>query len=243
MSYDQETKKDEKPSIPRFGVIEKAWEWQWALKFSCVVLFVDIALLLREHHGLLFWTDESLNLWRDFGFRVAAAMSFCLLASIGFPTIFAVFQGIAWKLISSFPKTFGYEFREPFYGEVPAERVRKLALRQHDEFLMRRYEEHQRNRQQVNEERRTIGGLVASVMFLSIVDFYLSSPNGQGVSLMWELLSFTGIWGKSLSMIALICAFCVVCLAWFSQPISDYIYYPPLYDELHKDDPIHYGRD
>jgi hypothetical protein len=54
MAKDEASQSDTKTSLGNgLSLIEKTWEWSWVMRVTTIVLFVDIALILKSGRGLL----------------------------------------------------------------------------------------------------------------------------------------------------------------------------------------------
>lgn len=73
MAGEEKSKDSAKEGLPHLSLMEKAWDAQWVMRFVCIVLFIDGALVLKGGSGLLQWSTSTDKLWQDLGFLVVAA--------------------------------------------------------------------------------------------------------------------------------------------------------------------------
>lgn len=126
------------------SALEKAWDFHWAMRFVSVVLFLDIALLIRTRTPLVEWTTSSDALLADLGFLAVTAASFALVVSFVLPLLTEIVRGIGTRLRMAFPKLLGDAYTPPSRGSgyVWANDLLDLALKENSDFLLSWYQRH-----------------------------------------------------------------------------------------------------
>ncbi|MCC4607831.1 hypothetical protein LL967_08095 [Xanthomonas campestris pv. zinniae] len=57
MAKTEDSKQDSKDTgLSHLSLMDKAWDFQWVLRSSCIVLFIDAALVFKGGKGLLYWS-------------------------------------------------------------------------------------------------------------------------------------------------------------------------------------------
>ncbi|MEN9133835.1 hypothetical protein [Xanthomonas euvesicatoria] len=177
MAGEEKSKDSAKEGLPHLSLMEKAWDAQWVMRFVCIVLFIDGALVLKGGSGLLQWSTSTDKLWQDLGFLVVAAASFGLLVSFVLPTLGIFLCWIGYHSRRLARHVLEVEDRDDFggaYGHVDAHRFHVYALEKESDFLLRMYENAWRREVQRREELDQIGNLVFATAFLAVADGLLA---------------------------------------------------------------------
>lgn len=228
----EHTQKNQEPSPPvSIGLIEKAWEWKWAVRLAYLVLFLDIALLLRKLPGVLEMSISLERVWANFGYLLTAACSFGLIVSFGIPALAFALRQIFSLVGAAIPDGL-FEIRTERYqrpsGYVSLHQLHKHALRQNSDFLMKLYEERSAKIEEAREQREQIGMLFFGMTLLCILDWNLGSNSSTG-ALVQVFLSHTD---DKVGIAAVVGVLALLRWAWFPARETNWAYYPPLHDEL-----------
>ncbi|QNH19714.1 hypothetical protein HEP73_00612 [Xanthomonas sp. GW] len=228
MAKTEDSKEGSKNSgLSHLSLMDKAWDSQWVMRFSCIVLFVDAALVLKGGKGLLQWSATTEKLWQDVGFLIVAAAAFGLLASFVLPTL-AYF--VRW-LVLLFPGVASFDDSGRLPGCVSAGDFRDYALKRESEFLLRMYDEAWREWLRHRSERDEMGNLVFVTVVMAIADGMLALLYLDGRSLVHDALVQLGDGAWLLVPLLLTGAFLLLSKTWFAADRPVVIYYPPLYWE------------
>ncbi|MCC4113900.1 hypothetical protein LLG90_00895 [Aromatoleum toluclasticum] len=217
------------------GVLERAWDAQWALRLICVVLFFDMAMLLRIRRGLWQWSDGGKELLSDVGWLALTFVAFSFAAAIGIPVLLLKLRQLSVIVMGWLPAfltapTDRFEGRP--LGYAPAGKVRDLALREKDDFLLRIYEAHEREKKTGRLSQERAGELTAAALLAALADWLLGQWIHGGISLIGVIVEALADWAAIVTAIILLCAGVILKWAWFSPYSPDLIYYPPLDREL-----------
>ena len=228
----EHTQKNQETSPPvSIGLIEKAWEWKWAVRLAYLVLFLDIALLLRKLPGVLEMSISLERVWANFGYLLTAACSFGLIVSFGIPALAIALREILSLIGSAIPYSL-FDIRAERYerpdGCVSLHQLHKHALRQNSEFLMKLYEKRSAEIEEAREQREQIGMLFFGMTLLCILDWSLGTNDSTG-SLVQVFLAHTN---DNVGIAAVLAVLALLRWAWFPAWKINWAYYPPLHDEL-----------
>jgi hypothetical protein len=234
MSEAEHNKPDtSKPGLTSgFGIIEKIWEWSWALRFSSIVLFVDIALILRSGEGVLNWsTAGHEKLLGNLGLLAASVAVFGLFVAILLPVL-EVFAQFIFRLFHKLvPSPIDErEYQRP-HGCVLAHKVRNRALRDKDDFMMSEYRRHKAKKDSDQAFRNQVGRLTFGALLLAAIDIMLTVIGHAEPSLIYSAIQYTGDYGILMAGLVLIGGIGLLNAVWFKFPQLDWMYYPPLADE------------
>lgn len=225
--------------------LEKAWEWNWVLRFSHLILFVDLALLLRGGHGLLEWSVTSESWMESLSFLFVSMAAFGLMASFLIPLAAQITQSVLGIIIYSVPWA-RWMLATPRVSSKPSGSVRPwyvydLALREQNTFLLSLYEAHMREREQAEQERQQIGNLIFGVILLAVVDGLAPIWGYEDSSLIATAFMRLGEGGVWMAMVVVLASGAAIKWAWYSDRDSGWIYYPPLCRELESRDSARAG--
>lgn len=234
MSEAEHNKPDaSKPGLTSgFGIIEKIWEWSWALRFSSIVLFVDIALILRSGEGILNWsTAGHEKLLSNLGLLAASVAVFGLFVAILLPVLEIFVQSIfrlSRKLVPSSSDERDYQRPRDC---VLAFKVRERALRDKDEFMMIEYRRHIVKKDSDQAFRNQVGRLTFGALFLAVIDIMLPVFGYAETSLISSAIQYTGDYGLMIAALVVLGGIGLLNSVWFKFPQLDWMNYPPLADE------------
>jgi hypothetical protein len=216
------------------SLIEKSWEWNWVLRVTTVVLFLDIALIVKSGHGLLAWDKASELLVRNLGFLAATGVAFGMLVALVLPLssmVLREFLGLGiWKVLWWFRRR-DDRYRSP-RGCVLSGALREKALREHSDFLLRLYERHRSDEQMYEQARQTQADLLFGFLCLVSFDTWLALSGRASTSLAFSMVEACGENGAGLAILLGAAIVCILIQLWFPERDLGWIYYPPLADEI-----------
>ncbi|OAX67018.1 hypothetical protein A6R71_16730 [Xanthomonas translucens pv. arrhenatheri] len=210
--------------------MDKAWDFHWVLRFSCIVLFIDAALVLKGGKGLLYWSAKTESLLQDLGFLLVATAAFGILVSFALPTLAYFVRLILWRFASVAAPDRG----ERSAGDVPAERLRERALERESDFLLRLYEQSLKQRGRERADLENWGNLVFATVAIAIADGALPLIYADAGSLVHDALAPLGDWGWKLAGLLLLVACTFLRITWFAPERPHVVFYPPLDKELRE---------
>lgn len=217
------------------GVLERAWDAQWALRLICVVLFFDMAMLLRARRGLWQWADGGKELLNDVGWLAVAFVAFSFAAAIVIPILVLMLRQLSANVMGWLP-TFLVAPTDRSDGRplgyAPAGKVRDLALHEKDDFLLRMYEVHEQKKRAGRLSLERVGELTAAALLVALADWLLAQWKPGGISLIGVIVEALAGWASLAITVILLCAGFILKWAWFPPYSPDLIYYPPLDREL-----------
>ncbi|MEL1266394.1 hypothetical protein [Pseudoxanthomonas putridarboris] len=221
------------------NALEKAWEWEWALRLIGIVLFIDAAMVVRSQHGLLDWPSGNESILNSLGLLLIAIAGFSVAVAIAMPVLFEMFRRAMWSILAALPSfpSSRERHQQPYQrplGWAPARKLRDRALRDKDEFLLDLYNKHESGRRERERERERIGDLTASVVLLASIDGWVGYRLEAADSVVSAAVAFMGIWVAPAILLLSTSVFALLKASWFSLSTADVIYYPPLDDELRK---------
>ncbi|MBL5862106.1 hypothetical protein JBO49_15930 [Serratia fonticola] len=215
-----------------FGIIEKIWEWSWALRFSSIVLFVDIALILRSGEGMLNWsTAGHEKLLGNLGLLAASVAVFGLFVAILLPVLELLVQSICHFFSGLVPSSFNERDYQRPIGCVLAHKVRERALRDKDDFMMSEYRRHKAKKDSDQAFRNQVGRLTFGALLLAVIDIMLPVVGHAETSLISSAIQYTGDYGLMIAGLVVLGGIALLNAVWFKSPQLDWMYYPPLADE------------
>ena len=214
------------------GLLDRAWTSQWALRLVCLVLFLDMALMLRVGRGLWQWSAGDRALLSDVGWLALVVVAFSLTVAIVIPVVLILLRQLGTPIVywlSSLTFAIGATERpyQRSLGYVPTRALRDLALCEKDAFLIRLYEEHVQAREAERASREQAGELTAAAILTVLLDCLIAQPTG-GTGLIGATYGALGNWAHFVTVAVLLCAGLIMKWAWFTHTEPDCIYYPPL---------------
>ncbi|MGQ0697505.1 MAG: hypothetical protein ACT4PZ_04610 [Panacagrimonas sp.] len=219
------------------GVLERAWEIQWALRALCLVLFVDAVMLVRNKHGLLQWSTNDMALLSDLGLIAVLVAAFSFTVAIVAPFIVIVLRplgAMVWGWMPAFLRSSDDRpFQRPL-GRVPACAFRDLALHQNSDFLLRIYEAEQKIRLSDRLTRERIGQLMAATLLAALADWLFARSISGGIGLVGAFVDVLGAWAPEVIGAMLLYVGAALKWAWFPEVQPELIYDPPLDQELRE---------
>ncbi|PBK03614.1 hypothetical protein CNQ84_13625 [Pseudomonas abyssi] len=223
------------------GLLERAWSAHWALRLLCVILFLDIAMMLRTGRGLWEWSPADMALFQDVGFVAILVAAFSLTVAIVIPVVLVLLRYVGaiamYGLSCIFP--FLASTDQPYnrsLGYVPAQTLRNQALREGDDFLFRLYREHEQARAAGQASREQTGKLTAAATLVVLLDWGVAQWLQNKASLVHSTYEVLGSWASSITLALLICVGFIIKWAWFTSAPPDVIYHPSMDYELREDE-------
>ncbi|WP_045761951.1 hypothetical protein [Xanthomonas albilineans] len=235
MASAEDPKESANDRLSHLSLMEKAWEGQMVMRFVCIVLFVDAALVLKGGSGLLQWSTSTDKLWQDLGFLVVAAATFGLLVSFVLPALCHLVRWIGYHIRCIADRIFEFDSRDDFYeayGFVSAHVFRDYALEKESELLLRMYDDAWLRWLMRRTELDQVGNLIFTTTFLAVADALLAFVHPEGRSLVHDALAPLGDKGVALGSLLLVVAGFILDETWGAPDPPIRVYYPPLYLKL-----------
>lgn len=219
------------------GVLDRAWDAHWALRLACLILFLDMAMMLRVGRGLCQWSAGDGSLLNDIGGIALTLVAFSTGVAIVIPVVVYALRDLFTAIWMQWPVWFAASDDRPYQrplGYVPATAFHKLALRERDSFLLRIYEAHEHGKSMARKLRVRSAELTAAALLTALADWILARHVPGGVGLIGALVDALSSWSSIVVPGVVLCAGLILKWAWFSEVPPDLIYYPPLDDELRR---------
>jgi len=220
------------------GIIERAWDAQWALRLTCILLFFDIAMLMHFQRGLWQWADIDKSLVNNVGWLAATFVGLSLVVAIVTPVVLTAFKQIFLLVVyhvwdryfdsstdQSSSQSSGYVTTHTFYT---------FALQEKDDFLWRIYQEHKRNNEESQSLRQSVAQLTATALIASLIDWWYGHITPDGHSVIGVLFDFLGSSAVIVTLIVVMCAIAILKWAWAPSYRPSVIYYPPLASRIRE---------
>lgn len=217
------------------GLIEKAWQWRWAVRLAHAVLFADIVLGLSGLEGLLQFSLYDGAIYQNFGVICVAVCAFGLFVCFALPVMAFVARHLIFflRIYIPWPSFFiseKYDSRP--LGYVLVSELRDRALSEQSTFLFSIYEKHMSTEHKTSQHREQVGILTFGLLILGIVDQYLPNTGITNSTLITQALSISGDWGLGLWGTSICLLIVWLYSAWFPEWQVRWAYYPPLYREI-----------
>ncbi|MGX9936618.1 hypothetical protein ACVFVO_14610 [Advenella kashmirensis] len=230
---------DSSPTVLEKGIelLERPWTAQWALQMTCLILFVDIAMILHFNKGISQWSEISPPPQSDIGWIALTIVAFSLFAGIIIPALSILLSQIIHQIIIWMPNFFSssdYSYQR-HSGNVPVGAFRDLALLEKNEFLYRLYEIHQQKQSYWRKSRKQLGNYTITVAIAALADWLTFSGN-DSVSLINALIQLFGSSAGLFISVIILSILSMLKWAWFPPYTPEEIYYPPLDQELRKEE-------
>lgn len=225
-----------KPSIPAgLGIIEKAREIRWTLQIAAAVLFADLLLVWWTGNNITQWSTSADQLMGNSGFLVTGTLAFAVLMSIVLPLVGELFRLALWELIIEVPWP-SWMLSERDYrrqvGMVYPHELHDHALKKGDKLLLDIYTDHEHRMSTQESEKMVMAQMVFALLVLGGVDFFASELGFHGRTMLQEWIFLFGRVGEITIALGLVLAMTALKKMWFSLDSTDWIYYPPLYEEI-----------
>lgn len=218
-------------------MLDRAWDAQWALRLTCLVLFLDMAMMLRTGRGLWQWSDGDRALLGDVGWIALTLVGFSFAVAIVMPVALTLLRIVSVTVLGWLPDFLTASDNRRYQrrlGCAPVREFHDLALREKDEFLFRMYQAHQREKRAARQSRERAGELTAAALLVALADWLVALWMPDGVGVVGAIVGALGEWAFIVVLVVLLCAGSIVKLAWFADTPPDEIYYPPLDRELRE---------
>ncbi len=219
------------------GVLDRAWDAQWALRLICLVLFLDMAMMLRTGRGLWQWSDGDRALLGDVGWIALILVGFSFVVAIVIPVVLNLLRLMSMIILGWLPDFPAAPDNRPYQrrlGCAPAREFHDLALGEKDEFLYRLYQADQREKRAESQSRERAGGLTAAALLVALADWLVARRMPDGIGVVDAIVGALGDWAFIIVPVVLLCAGAIVKWAWFADTPPNEIYYPPLDRELRE---------
>ncbi|WP_175950728.1 hypothetical protein [Burkholderia sp. BCC0405] len=230
----EEGKERESPPPMVLGYLQKAWEWQWALRLTYLLLFADLALLFSGRHGLLHFSIGRDSLSESASFLCLSITAFGLIASICIPTLAYVIRGFFAEIFHAIPSRWTAAFHdEPCWnrpkGCVTLLELRTSALEEKSDFLHRLYEKYDHQHTEARKQRNQAGNLIFGVLLLMLLDGMGGLDDSTDESIVGALMNAFHPWSGAFAWTIVILGLMALKWAWRENYRHEWIYYPPLY--------------
>ncbi|NYT62856.1 hypothetical protein H0A66_11075 [Alcaligenaceae bacterium] len=222
------------------GVLDRSWDAQWALRLICLVLFLDMAMIMRTERGLWQWLPEDKALLSDVGWIALTVVSFSTIFAIVMPVILTLLQQLVfalWHLVPSFH--FLTRSEAPYrrsLGNVPIYKFHDLALSERDEFLYQLYKAERQRKDAIRRSRIRDGELTATALVAALADWLIAHQWQGSIGVISGLSSFLGDYALFVLTIVLLSGLIMLKWAWFPPYKPDEIYFPPLDRQLREEE-------
>lgn len=236
---DQNKDSQPKQALPSgWALIEKAQELRWTLQLAVAVLFADMMLVWHTGHGIAQWSTSIDKLLADSGVLVTGMLAFGVLMSIVMPLAGTLSRWAIWQLTFAIPWPSGMRSlrdyrRKP--GMVCASELLDHALAKGDKLLLDMHSAYEQ-RKSANESANLVTGqAIFSVLVLGALNYFAQALGIHGTTLTQTLGELLGQSAEIVSAAGFWLAILILKGTWFSDRDLDWIYYPPLYDEIEKE--------
>lgn len=223
------------------ALVEKISDIPWVMQLAQIVFFVDLALLWKTGHGISESSITVDQLLRHSGLLVAGLLILGVMVSVVLP----IFGEVARFLVGLLPipkwLQTDRDYRRPNGCVFPHELL-DLALKGNSSFLLDLYQEHEEKKEAERLAQFKSGRLIFSALILALLDFEVAQ-HGMGASFLGEIYSVLGNYGGITLLMLVLWAIFGLKWAWFSGFDSGWIYYPPLCDEIEKEQRMRQGFD
>ena len=235
---DQNKDSQPKPALPSgWALIEKAQELHWTLQLAVAVLFADMVLVWHTGHGIAQWSTSIDRLLADSGVLVTGILAFGVLMSIVMPLAGTLCRWVVWLLQFEIPwpnwmrRQRDYR-RQP--GMVWAIELLDHALEKGDKLLLDMHSAHEQKRSAEEAAKLVTGQAIFSVLVLGAINYFAPALGINGTTLIQTLAELLGQSAGIVLAAGLWLAILLLKEAWFSDKDLDWIYYPPLYEEIEE---------
>lgn len=217
------------------GVLERAWEAQWALRLICGVLFFDMLTMLHSHRGLLQWSAVDNAQWSNVGWLAISVASFSAMVALVLPVTLTALRQIVEIVLIWLPRFPSVKDNRPYQRPLEyvfASDLRRLAMNDKDDFLLRLYEIHEQTRKEGERSRELVGELTAAALVAAGMDVVVAHWTSASGGLIDAIIQGLADWSFPVIAVVLLMGGSILKWAWFSEASPQLIYYPPLDREL-----------
>lgn len=213
------------------GMLERAWEAQWALRLICGVLFFDTVTMLHSHRGLLQWSAVDNAQWSNVGWLAIVVVSFSAMVALVLPVTLTALRQIVEIVLTWLPTFPTVEDNRPYQRPLDyvfASDLRRLAMNDKDDFLLRLYEAHEQTRKEGVRSRELVGELTAAALVAAGMDVVVAHWMPASDGLIDAIIQGLSGWAYPVIAVVLLMGGSILKWAWFSETPPQLIYYPPL---------------
>ncbi|MGO3130329.1 MAG: hypothetical protein ACTIJQ_00960 [Alcaligenes sp.] len=223
------------------GVLDRSWDAQWALRLICLVLFLDMAMIVRTNRGLWQWLPEDKALLSDVGWIALTVVSFSTIVAIVMPVILTFLQQLMFALWDLAPRFHLFTSSEPLpyrrnLGDAPTYTFHDLALSERDEFLYRLYTADRQRKETARRSRVRAGELTATAILAALADWLVAQQWPGSIGVINGLWPFLGDYALLVLAVVLLSSLFMLKWAWFPPYKPDEIYFPPLDRQLREEE-------
>ncbi|MEB0123765.1 hypothetical protein QN391_24215 [Pseudomonas sp. CCI1.2] len=201
------------------GILEKVWDVNWCLKAIYIGFFADIALIALTGNGLFNFTFQSETALANAGKIICALLAFMTFVSLAVPVIVHILN-----ILIQLPPT--YQEKSP--DCVLPRALKKLALEEKSEFLLKLYIQHTQDVKERQSKKNDARSLLVGLAILIAAD-HLAGWLYHLPSLMTWLQSQLSWAATALPLLAIHFA---VASTYQKDSRDNWIYYPPLAAQL-----------
>jgi|GEM_PF-1206873 len=227
---------DKKTHLPNpIGLIEKAWEWRWAVRITYAVLFADLTLLFSGQPGILHFALTTQFLSSRFGALCVVVCVFGLFVSLGLPLVASFLRQLIYVGINHIPRPAWMTTERNYEGPrgcVLMGHFRDEMLATQSDFLKDIYDQEEKKRNEAEQNDEQLGVLIFGLLVLALTDEFAAFLGMSGDSLIATVLTTYGEWINGVWWTLLIGTFWLLCSVWFSGWKTRWVYYPPLYKRI-----------
>lgn len=235
--YDKKQEKNEVQVSGSFIFTEKFWDWSWSLKVLIFVLFFDCALVYLTGKGLYDLQNIASLLTEKFGIVVSLLALFGVFVVVFMPIVAYVMSEVIFPI---YMNTGLYRLfqRNPdnsrHIGYVRCYQLQEPAYRSGNPLMIRLYEENREKFRAFHETMRQVALLVLTILFLFIMNWNLPYSQFKNASITNIFLNALGESGLFIGILSVTGIVIALLRSWFPDDDLQWIYYPPLYDELQE---------
>lgn len=224
-------------SYKTIGMMDKAWEFKWAMRFIQIILFLDLAMAVSSPlgRGILGWNSGEATVLNNLGFVLITTLAFTIYAALLTPT-FSRFANDIFNLIrlNNFFMLMANDQSKPPSGYVWIWEVRKDAFENGDPFWIERYDQMHIHAMRAFKDLRAIGDLLFGASFIAVVSFIAGTTYFDKHTLVSETIAYIPDWAAaSISIPVVYFSLYAITYSWNAlNPL--WVEYPELYQKLNK---------
>lgn len=224
----------EAPASVVTSFFERAHEPQWVGRLAMAVLFADIVLVSRTGSGIRHWAFDGAAILLNAGMLLVGALALGILSAFVLPVANVFLQQVVLVLhsvLSSWLKTDRVDHRVPL-NCVHSSQFHEHVLRTKDPVLWEVWKDHAAQRRRRGWSPLAATQLPFSIWVLACADLLLPGFGVQGQTLLIDVAATLGEQGSWIFGSVLAISLWGLCSVWCTSSDGDYVYYPPLYEEI-----------